>query len=121
MIVENMIRYHNTEYGDSIIRVRDLILQSHPGIILKRKYTVPFFTLNKDICYLDVQKKKPILGICNGVHLKSIKPLLNFTGRKFVGHFSLMNLTPEKLDELAFVIDEIIIYDLNSNKRHEVH
>lgn len=113
MIIEQKIKHHGDIYGETLRLVKDLVMNAHPGIRLVKKYTLPFFQLKKDICYLDIQKGKPILGIVQGIHIDSIRELLDFKGRKFVGHYSLLDLNEVRLNDLQFIIDEIIIHDLS--------
>lgn len=113
MIIEQKIKHHGGIHAETLRITRDLILSSHPGIQLKLKYTLPFFTLKKDLCYIDIQKNKPILGVINGINLTNVRDLLDFTGRKYVGHYSLLNLDEKRLPELQFIIDEMIVNNLS--------
>jgi hypothetical protein len=89
-----------------------MILSSHPGIELKKKYGLPMYVLKKNVVYLDIQKGKPIIGIVYGIHLKEIHSHLDFTGRTQIGHFSLDNMNESRYDDLYIVLATAIEFGL---------
>ena len=52
------------------------------------------------------------MGVVSGIHLVEIHSLLDFTGRKQVGHFSLENMNEKRFDELLIVLASATEFDL---------
>jgi hypothetical protein len=104
------------KHHDVLQHVNDLLLRSHPGVRLLRKWGLPVYELKKNIAYLDVQKDRPLLGIMYARDINGILPLLHREGRKQVGHFYLDTLTDDRYAELLTVIDLAITHDLTRDK-----
>lgn len=112
MSVEQFFHTKGIAHTSILTQVHQLILDMHPGIQSSIKYTVPFYSLKKNVFYLDVQKGVPILGIVEGYRLMEIKALLDFTKRKQIGHFQLVNMNEERYELLIMVIKTAIDFDL---------
>lgn len=93
-------------------QAHDLLIHSHPGVRLVKKWGLPVFELKKNVAYLDVQKNRPLLGIMYAKDINGISSLLFTEGRKQVGHFYLDGLNEDRYAELLTVIDLAITHDL---------
>ena len=78
------------------------------------KYGLPFLSLKRILAYMDVQKGKPLVAFMNGTHFGNLSAELDFTGRKRVGHFSLINLNDNRYEILCALIDAAVEYDQNN-------
>lgn len=65
-------------FQEILLTIHELILAAHPGIKHEIKYKVPFYTLKKDICYLDVQKGTAITGNNSGKVIRNLRTPLTF-------------------------------------------
>ncbi len=102
----------NPTHHEILFLVHDAILNSHPAVQSVIKYGVPFYVLKKNLCYLCIQKDKPVLGIVEGYRLESIHDLLDFTGRKQIGHFPLSDMDEKRYNDLLRVIETAVDFDL---------
>jgi hypothetical protein len=93
-------------------QVNQMILSSHPRVVLKKKYGLPMYVLTKNVVYLDIQKGKPLVGVVYGIHLKEIHSLLDFSRRTQISHFSLENMTEERYDDLYVVLATALEFGL---------
>ena len=101
------------DHREILQQVHQFIVESHPGVRASIKYTVPFYSLKKDMFYLCVQKGIPILGVSKGYLLAEIHHLLDFTNRKQIGHFQLVGMDEQRYTDLLFVIATAVDFDLN--------
>ncbi len=113
MNLESVIEKRGEHCAEELRFARKLILDSHLGITESVKYGLPFFSFNRIMVYMDVQKGKPIVAFMNGTQFGELSKELDFTGRKRVGHFSLINLDEKRNEILCALIDVAIEYDLN--------
>ncbi len=90
MSVEHYL-FELQEPQQSIARIlRNLLLNSAPGIIESYKYRVPFFTYKKGLCYLAKNKKEQMyIGFIHGQKLTNNQRLLNSYQLKQVSHLVL--------------------------------
>jgi hypothetical protein len=112
MNLEYIIEKRGMNYAEELRMVERFILDAHPAITSAVKYGLPFYLLKKGIFYLDIQKGKPLLGVVYGVHLESVSAILDFTGRKQIGHYSLVDLNEQKYQDIITIIDAGIEFDL---------
>lgn len=111
MNLEEVIERRGQHCQEELRFARNLVLSSHPAITESIKYGLPFFTLKKDIAYLDVQKGKPLIAFMNARHFGELSEVLDFTNRTRVGHFSLVDFSEERSILLASIIDAAIEFD----------
>ena len=113
MITDRFFQKHDQRHMEVLEQVAQILNSAHPGVQLKRKYGIPMFVLKKNIAYLDIQKDTPIMGVVYGIHLEAIHHLLDFTGRKQIGHFQLTDLDEDKIEKLHTVIFTAVDFDLS--------
>lgn len=112
MTIDSFFRTKGEDHWELLHQVDQMILSSHPGMVLKKKYGLPMYVLTKNVVYLDIQKGKPLVGVVYGIHLKEIHSLLDFTGRSQIGHFSLENMTEARYDDLYVVLASAVEFGL---------
>ena len=112
MTIDAFFRTSGHEHWELLHQVDQMILSSHPGVQLKKKYGLPMYVLKKNVVYLDIQKGKPIVEVVYGIHLKEIHSLLDFTGRKQIGHFYLENMTEARYDNLYVILASPVEFGL---------
>ncbi len=88
------------ETRNTMLKVRELILQAHPMIIEKYSYKIPFYYLNGMLCYFAILKKgkRPVLGLCDGHLIPDTYHLLRADeNQKYIRHIllNIENLKPE--------------------------
>lgn len=115
MNLESIIEKRGQQCAEELRFTRNLVLDSHLGIAESVKYGLPFFSLKRVLAYMDVQKGKPLIAFMNGTKFGELSKKLDFTGRKRVGHFSLMDLTDDRREILCALIDVAIEYDLENH------
>lgn len=88
----------------------ELILNLLPQARASIKYDIPFYSIHKNICYLNPQAGHLVLGFYAGVHLSNAQGILQGDGKQ-VRHIYLY--TPEDVfrDAVAEVILEAATYD----------
>ncbi|MDB0037766.1 DUF1801 domain-containing protein [bacterium] len=114
MNLEFVIEKRGQHCAEELRFTRNLILDSHLGITESVKYGLPFFSLKRILAYMDVQKGKPIVAFMNGTTFGELSNELDFTGRKRVGHFSLVDLDDKRNEILCALIDVAVEYDLEN-------
>lgn len=112
MIIEDFIERKAGPHAEIIRQIHQCIMSAHPGIQNSWKYGLPFYSLKKNLFYFDVQKGKPLVAVYYGRDIKSALSLMDFTGRKQVGHFSLESMTDERFSQFFALIDAVIEFDL---------
>jgi len=67
------------------------ILSTFPEITEKIRYTVPFYDYKGMLLYMGpFQKKRLMIGFCNGVHMKrGVSHLISDAGQTQIRHFEL--------------------------------
>ncbi len=115
MTIDSFFLTKGIDHRPILEQVDQLIRNAHPGIQLKKKYGLPMYILKKNLVYLDIQKGKPLIGVVYGIHLIEIHALLDFTGRKQIGHFSLEQMNEERFDDLLTILASTIEFDLRKN------
>ena len=75
MTIDSFFQTKGHDYSELLHQVDQMILSTHPGIQLKKKYGLPMYILKKNVVYLDIQKGKPLVGVVYGIHLKEIHSL----------------------------------------------
>lgn len=103
------------EIADEQIQVttqvaHDFILDLLPHAQASIKYDIPFYSIHKNICYLNPQKDHLVLGFYAGVHLSNAQGILQGDGKQ-VRHIYLY--TPEDVlrEAVAEVLLEAATYD----------
>ena len=117
MTIDNFFLTKGHEHRSILQQVDQLIRDSHPGIELKKKYGLPMYVLKKNLVYLDIQKGKPLMGVVYGIHLVEIHPLLDFTGRKQIGHFSLEQMNEKRFADLLTILASTVDFDLRKKTK----
>lgn len=117
MTLERYFESQSAKHSVLLWQIHQLILDQHPGVNAQIKYGVPFYVLRKNLCYLCVQKNKVILGIVEGHRLNSVQSLLDFTGRKQIGHLAIDPLNEQAYHDLLVVLANAIEYDLRSTSK----
>lgn len=112
MTVAQYIDDQAPELQEELWSFHHFILQAHPAIRATLKYGVPFYVLKKNLCYLCVQKNKVVLGIVDAYLQPSIFDLVDFTGRKQIGHFIWNKPDDQCYTDLQRVLTEAIEFDL---------
>lgn len=112
MTIEDLIEKKGSEFAEELRCIHRLILDSHPAIFATVKYGLPFYCMNKNVFYVDVQNGKPLLALVYGFKLEGISDLLDFTKRSQIGHYFLNDLNEEKYAEIIMLIDSAIEFDL---------
>lgn len=112
MTISSFFHSKGINHLSTLEQVEQVIENLHPGIQSVIKYGIPMYTLKKNLVYLDVQKGKPIMGVVYGIHFTEIHSLLDFTGRKQIGHFSLEKMDEKRFDDLLIVLASAIKFDL---------
>ncbi len=115
MNLESIIERRGKHCAEELRFTRKLILDSHLGITESIKYGLPFFSLKRIMAYMDVQKGKPVVAFMNGTKFGELSKKLDFTGRKRVGHFSLVDLDEKRHEILCALIDVAVEYDLDNH------
>lgn len=117
MNLEDVIEKRGQHCAEELRLTRNLVLGAHPAITECIKYGLPFFSLKKDLAYMDVQKGKPLIAFMNARHFGELSDELDFTNRTRVGHFSLLNFSEERYILLATIIDAAIEFDRTKSSR----
>lgn len=113
MTIDDFFKTTGGPHREVLRQIDQILLNAHPAMEIKKKYGIPMYVMRKNIAYLDVQKGAPIIGFVYGIHLNDVNHLLDFTGRKQIGHLSLLNLDDSKIDDLLTVLYSAIDFDLN--------
>lgn len=116
MNLESIIEKRGQHCAEELRLTRNLIISAHPAISEATKYGLPFFSLNRIMAYLDVQKGKPLVAFMNGTKFGELSAELDFTKRTRVGHFSLVDLNEKKYEVLCALIDAAVEFDLTHFK-----
>lgn len=66
---------------------------------------------------MDVQKGKPLIAFMNARHFGELSDVLDFTNRKRVGHFSLVNFSEERYILLVSILDAAVEFDLQHSPK----
>lgn len=101
------------EPQQSIARIlRNMLLNSAPGVMESYKYRCPFFTYKKGLCYLAKNKKEQIyIGFIQGQELTNNQGMLNSYQLKQVAHLVVPSLqfVQDKEVEIHQIIQEAIL------------
>lgn len=117
MTVDSFFHSKGVDHLSILQQAHQILENCHPGVQSTIKYGVPVYTLKKNLVYLDIQRGKPLMGVMYGIHLVEIHSLLDFTGRKQVGHFSLENMDEKRFDDLLIVLASATEFDLNKDSK----
>lgn len=117
MTLEGYFESQSAEHSVLLRQIHTLILDQHPGLNAQVKYGIPFYVLQKNLCYLAVQKNKVILGIVEGHRLGAVKALLDFTGRKQIGHLAIDPFNEQAHHDFLVVLANAIEYDLRPRSK----
>lgn len=113
MIIEELILKKGEKHAEVLRAVDSIIRDIHPSISTGLKYGLPFYIAKKNICYVDVQKGEPLVGFFYGNELSDVLELLDFEGRKQVGHFSLVDLDESRFEALIHILHSALLLDSN--------
>lgn len=112
MMIDHFVEVKGAPFRDVLLQTHALIMDAHPAITHSSKWSLPFYTLKKNLFYLDVQKGRPLVGVYQGFRLPEIQELLDMTNRTRIGHFYLDDFNEDRLAELITIIDTVVAYDL---------
>ncbi len=112
MTIEDLIEKKGSKFSEELRSIHRLILDSHPGVFTTVKYGLPFYCMNKNVFYIDVQNGRPLLALFYGFRLDEISELLDFTKRTRIGHYFLEDLDAKKYEEIITLIDAAIQLDI---------
>lgn len=97
-------------------QLRQLILESGPGVEELLKYGIPFYHYFGPLCYLSPQKGQLILGFTKGASLADENGIL--TGnQQVVRHFVVNKDALDQLDELRRLLQEAMLLNEFTKKK----
>lgn len=99
------------EIRDVVDRLRDIILDTAPGVSEHLKYGVPYYRYTKAFCYVSVRKKKDVyVGIIKGSELSNEEGLLSGEDLKVVRHFEIKDqLSNDEENNLYAILQEALM------------
>ena len=104
------------------LRLREIILETNPSFEEKFAYGVPYFYLNKRVCFVwptsvprSGFKSGVIFGISNGVILKKKFDIISCGSCKVVGWIQYHNLKEIKPRIVKEILTEAIIFQEMQN------
>lgn len=111
MELESFASNYSGEIQELLYRTHQLVENCLPGQSLRTVYGVPFYYLNKRICYLGVDGLNVLVGFCRGAELDDPGKWLSASDRKVIRHFVFDNWESETVDKLKFFL--LQAYDLD--------
>lgn len=113
MSLDDFIARKGAEHEAVLRTASQFILNAHPAMHVSIKWSLPVFQLKKNLIYMDVQKNIPLLGFMDSLQLEGMQSLLDYTGRKQIGHFYLLPLDQVCMENMALLVDTAIQLDLH--------
>lgn len=103
--VDAYIDQLDTPLAETAAIIRQLLLESVPGIEEKFSFKIPFYHYHGMFCYLNKTKEGLDLGFCRGKDLVMAFPQLDLRGRDMVA--SVVLTQPKEIEQLQ--IPELIV------------
>lgn len=90
---------------------------TYNGIVSKIKYGIPFYSLNRDVCYINPLKKEKAIEIVflKGSQLAQVSGSLEAKNRKIVAGITFTEIDEQRVEELlklwetALELDKMIM------------
>ncbi len=107
------------EWKERFIIVRELILATHPAIVEKISFNLPFYMYKGFFLYLGIYKQKQlVLAFCRGAHLSDEYNILKADAKQQqMRHWVLSSVEEPDYELLAFYLEEaLMVNDKLNNK-----
>ncbi|MBN8572136.1 MAG: DUF1801 domain-containing protein [Ignavibacteria bacterium] len=120
--IKNFISNLPEEQKYITFKLREIILETNPSFEEKFAYGVPYYYLNKRVCFVwptsvprSGFKSGVIFGISNGVILKKKFDIISCGSCKVVGWIQYHNLKEIKPKKIKEILTEAIIFQEMQN------
>lgn len=98
-LVDHYVEALPVEQQQLVVRLRQLILSTIPGVEEKLSFKIPFYHYHGMFCYINPAKEGIELGFCRGKDLIEAFPQLEQKGRAIVATLAIKHRTDfEKLE-----------------------
>ncbi|HEU5139689.1 MAG TPA: DUF1801 domain-containing protein [Bacillales bacterium] len=111
-LIENM---PNDEIQNIVAALRNIILESSQELIEEFKWSMPNYSYNGLVCYLQAAKKHVNLGFFNGIELQNKDPeeLLQGTAKR-MRHIKIMKTEEIQPEAFTSLIQEAVALNKTS-------
>lgn len=116
-IVDHYIDALPADQQQLVIRLRQLILRTIPGVEEKFSFKIPFYHYHGMFCYINPAKEGIELGLCRGKDLIEAFPQLEQKGRAIVATLSIKHSTDFKKLEIGPLIAAAALWNEEAKKK----
>lgn len=110
-IEDYFLNLENPTVQELMIATHEMILELLPNIRANIKYKIPFYSLRRNICYLNPSGNHIYIGFLYGHLLSNEQGILVTAGRKQVRHVDIFSLKDVHREVVKEVILEAVLLD----------
>lgn len=115
--IEEYFSAANKEVQEGLRIAHTTIMNSSAAMSCRLVYGVPFYYMQKRVCFLNIQKTGFRVGFCDGFQIKDDLNLLSGHDRKVVRHFDISMIDKVSHDALKYYVVQAIEIDGRKSRK----